>query len=288
NSTCMNNNTPSIDLPTANMRAWSGAQIDDVENLLQRRIFLQTGALDTTIGPNVVSQLHAQLARFTLASSTEYIVSPEADHTFPTDFDSEGNSPCGVAAGPYISNCGYDGAGAVLEWLLGPLTPKAAGKLSGEVVRFDQSGEFGASGLGATGFLYVPAECGNGSRSSAAVVCRLHVVFHGCTQSYGQIGERFVRDTGYNRWADTNNIIILYPQTTVDLSVHPIWDGEEHSNRLACWDWIGLYGDDIDWKGGVQVEAIMNQVNRIISGYTRPGSVSATDEQHKSTTHVEL
>ncbi|KAL4795251.1 Alpha/Beta hydrolase protein [Aspergillus venezuelensis] len=258
NSTCMNNNVPSIELPTAHMRIWSGKKIDDVENLKHRRIYIQTGTLDRIIGPNVVSQLNAQLSYFASATNTTYIMTADAGHTFPTDYDSEENSPCDVSGSPYISNCGYDGAGAVLGWLLGSLKPSSTGPLSGEVIAFDQRGEYGASGMGSKGFLYVPANCKNGT-----VVCRLHVVFHGCTQSYDLIGEKYVRDTGYNQWADTNKIIILYPQTTIDLSLHPIWDGEEHSNRLACWDWIGLYGDNIDQKGGVQVSAVVNQVKRI-------------------------
>ncbi|KAL4958840.1 putative polyhydroxybutyrate depolymerase [Aspergillus stella-maris] len=245
NSTCMNNNVPSIELPIAHMHLWSGQEIDDVENLKHRRIYIQTGTLDRTIGPNVVSQLHAQLSHFSSEANITYVITPAAGHTFPTDFDSEGNSPCDVSGSPYIGNCGYDGAGAVLEWILGPLTPRNTGRLSGEIIAFDQAGDYGASGMGTKGFLYVPSDCKDGS-----VVCRLHVVFHGCTQSYDFMGEKFVRDTGYNQWADTNNIIILYSQTTVDSSLHQIWDGEEHSNRLACWDWIGLYGDDIDQRGG--------------------------------------
>ncbi|HEY6898981.1 MAG TPA: hypothetical protein VI279_17105, partial [Rhodocyclaceae bacterium] len=38
---------------------------------------------------------------------------------------------------------------------------------------------------------------------------------HGCKQSFDNIGETFVRHAGYNEWADTNRIIILYPQTWV-------------------------------------------------------------------------
>ncbi|KAL4936507.1 Alpha/Beta hydrolase protein [Aspergillus oleicola] len=175
-------------------------------------IYIQTGTLDRTIGPNVVSQLNAQLSEFTSKGNTTYIMTADASHTFPTDFDSEGNSPCDVAGPPYISNCGYDGAGAVLEWLLGPLTPRNIGRLSGDIIVFGQSGEYGASGMGTKGFLYVPTACRNGS-----VVCRLHVVFHGCTQSYFFIGEKFVRDTGYNQWAVQLDMTPSYtvPATTV-------------------------------------------------------------------------
>ena len=41
---------------------------------------------------------------------------------------------------------------------------------------------------------------------------RVHVVFHGCRQAAQAIKDQFVREAGYNRWAETNRIVILYPQ----------------------------------------------------------------------------
>jgi poly(3-hydroxybutyrate) depolymerase len=38
-----------------------------------------------------------------------------------------------------------------------------------------------------------------------------HIALHGCKQDAGD--RRFVDETGYNAWADTNRLIILYPQT---------------------------------------------------------------------------
>ena len=42
--------------------------------------------------------------------------------------------------------------------------------------------------------------------------CRVHVAFHGCRQGIGDLGRAFARDAGYNRWADANRIVVLYPQ----------------------------------------------------------------------------
>jgi hypothetical protein len=55
---------------------------------------------------------------------------------FPTDFDGSGDNSCSQAASPYISNCGYDGAGAVLRWMYGELQARNTGTLSGSVVSF--------------------------------------------------------------------------------------------------------------------------------------------------------
>jgi hypothetical protein len=50
--------------------------------------------------------------------------------------------------------------------------------------------------------------------------------------------------------ADTNNIIILFPQTIVDNQVHTVWGGNLLPNPNACWDWVGWYGQNADQKGG--------------------------------------
>ncbi|KAL4999424.1 Alpha/Beta hydrolase protein [Aspergillus recurvatus] len=279
NRTCMNNNTPAIKIPTENIQLWSGKQIDNIADLKTRKVYMQVGELDRITGPNVLSQLKSQLASFLTEEYTTHIVSSGAGHTFPAAFDSVGNNDCRVSESPFISDCGYDGPGEVLSWLYGRggLKPKNKGKLKGNVLEFDQTGEFGAgardSGMGEKGYLYVPDDC-NGSSST---VCKLHVVLHGCCQSYHLIGDKFMENTGYNQWADANDIIVLYPQTTVDNSLHTIWDGGVHANPLACWDWIGLYGEDADQKGGVQMEAIVNQVKRIASGFE--GGYSRADAE---------
>ncbi|CAG8902068.1 unnamed protein product [Penicillium egyptiacum] len=258
----MYNRNPSITVPTSNMESWSGNQIDPVANLKSRKIYMQVGTSDTTVGPNVMSQLKAQLAKFADTASTTYITTQSAAHTFPTDFDGSGDNQCGSALSPYISNCNYDGAGAVLKWMYGELAARNSGSLSGEVIAFDQSSSFGASGMDSTGYLYVPAACKDGS-----TVCKLHVALHGCLQSHSQIQSKFIDNTGYNKWADTNNIIIAFPQAVVDYSIHTVWGGTMLPNPNACWDWVGWYGKNADQKGGVQMTAIVNQVNQIISGY---------------------
>ncbi|KAB8231700.1 putative polyhydroxybutyrate depolymerase [Aspergillus alliaceus] len=260
--TCMYNMKPSIVAPTANMKSWSGKQIDDVANLQSRKIYMQVGSIDTTVGPGVMQQLRTQILAFANQSETAYITTPGASHTFPTDFDQSGNNPCGIASSPYISNCGYDGAGAVLQWIYGKLNARNSNKLDGQMISFEQRGSYGGPGMDNTGYLYVPKRCVDGS-----TVCKLHVALHGCLQSHDKIGTKFIDNTGYDKWADTNNMIIVFPQAVTDYALHPIWGGMMAPNPNACWDWIGWYGDDADQKGGAQMTAIVNQVKQITSGY---------------------
>lgn len=193
---CMYNNNPSITTPVANMKAWSGSKIAPVTNLQNRKIYLWEGSLDTTVGPNVVNALQAELSNFDDSAKVSYITTSGASHTFPTDFDGAGDNACSTSTSPYISNCNYDGAGAVLEWMYGSLNARNTGTLTGSVVSFAQTGLYGASGMDTTGYLYVPASCQNGS-----TVCKLHVALHGCLQSYSNIQMTFIENTGYNKWA---------------------------------------------------------------------------------------
>ncbi|PKX89101.1 uncharacterized protein P174DRAFT_516263 [Aspergillus novofumigatus IBT 16806] len=245
--------------PTANMESWSGNQIDPISNLKSRRIYMQVGLADTTVGPNVMGRLKSQLSNFGTSSYMTYITTSGAGHTFPTDFDASGGNHCSDSSSPYISNCGYDGAGAVLQWMYGALNARNMGPLTGDVIPYSQTSSYGANGMATTGYLYVPAAC-----KDRSTVCKLHVALHGCLQSYGQIGSKFINNTGYNKWADTNDIIILYPQATTDNSLHTVWNGALLSNSNACWDWLGWYGSNADQKGGAQMTAIVNQVRRIM------------------------
>ena len=198
----MDNESPLITTPTANMKSWSGNEISPVNNIESRKIFLQVGSADTTVGPNVVAQLNTQLSSFDNSADITYVTTSDAVHTFPTDFDASGNSACSDATSPYISNCNYDGAGAVLQWLHGTLNPRNTGTLSGTIVSFDQTGQYGAPGMDTTGYLYVPAAC-----QGSSTICKLHVALHGCVQGYSQIGSTFITNTGYTMWAGKDRVL---------------------------------------------------------------------------------
>jgi hypothetical protein len=86
----------------------------------------------------------------------------------------------------------------------------------------------------------------------------------------------FVNNTGYNMWADTNNIIVLYPQAIKDSTSHSTPGNGSLANPNGCWDWIGWYGTNFDQKGGSQMAAIVAMVSKITSGYTGGGTTTTT------------
>ena len=248
--------TPSIESLALNMNRWSGKEIDPVSNLNRQKIFVYVGKYDSTVSATVVGQTVALYRQFVSAENIRYEATTEANHVFPTDFDnplaaSNTAWTCAALRG-VIANCGYDGALAALQWIYGPLNPRAA-QPGGDLIRVDQ-GFFGsrASGMDEIAFLYVPKSC------QAGMTCRLHIFLHDENQSYFSRQDTFIVDySGYTRWADTNGIVLLFPQTYPDPNVNP----------TGFWDLYGRYDDQFDQKGGAQMSAIMAMVARITSGY---------------------
>jgi len=234
--------------------------VDPTANLARHRIWLFSGTLDTIVPRSVMDELERYYRHYVGGPNIFYEKGLDAGHGQPTaDF---GNPWCGDEADPFINKCGYDAAGELLRWIYGPLDPPSAGRLGGEFVRFDQTpflADPTAHGLDTTGWLYVPAACRAGAR------CRLHVAFHGCRQAQGfapapglpAYGTTFVRHAGYAEWADTNGIIVLYPQ------VAPV---PSEGNPLGCWDWWGYDDPDYALKRGRQMAAVKGMVDRIAGG----------------------
>ena len=251
----------------ADLTNWSGGNNDALSNVARQKVFLWVGSADSTVGPNPMNGVRTQYANNGVtAANLSWNQLSGANHTFPTDFAGSGDNACGTAASPYISNCGFDGAGAMLKQFYGTLNARNDAPASANYLQFDQTSyDAGNAGMATTGWIYVPASCASGAS------CRLHVALHGCLQSYSQIGANFLQNTGYTRWADTNNIIVLFPQTQVDNGTHATADSGSLSNPNACWDWIGWYGTSFAQKGGAQMKAIKAMVDAVSAGGTGTG-----------------
>lgn len=65
--------------------------------------------------------------------------------------------------------------------------------------------------------------------------------------------------SGLNRWAETNNIIVLYPQT-ITSDVVPF-------NPKGCWDWWGYTGLDYATKLAPQVITVANMMKAITGSF---------------------
>jgi poly(3-hydroxybutyrate) depolymerase/chitodextrinase len=261
---CMYNATIStamLNTMQADINNWSGTLIDAKANIAGQKIYMFVGNSDFTVGPNPMNGLQTQYTNNGVPSGNlEYVKRASTAHVFPTDFDSTGNNSCSSSASPYISNCGYDGAKSALTKFYGTLNARNNAPAAANYIEFNQTPFTSNPGMAATGWLYVPANCAAGAQ------CKVHVALHGCQQNYATIGDKFIKNTGYSRWADTNSIIVLFPQTKVDNVSRSTAASGNLANPNGCWDWIGWYGSNFAQKAGAQMAAIKAMVDRISSG----------------------
>jgi poly(3-hydroxybutyrate) depolymerase len=221
-------------------------RIDPLEGLAADRIYLFSGTQDGTVTRPVMD---AARDFYRLAGIPEqdikYVNDIAAGHAFIVE---EAANVCSVTGTPFINDCDYDQAGDILQHLYGALeTPVAMDE--SRLVEFDQA-EFLANpethGMASAGFVYIPATCATGE------TCRLHIAFAGCKQTPDDIGDLYARTTGYNRWAETNRLVVLYPQTSVSTS-----------NPNGCWDWWGYDDPAYHTKRGRQMAAIAKMAARL-------------------------
>ncbi|MES2263520.1 MAG: fibronectin type III domain-containing protein [Pseudomonadota bacterium] len=224
--------------------------IDPTNNLANSRVYLYSGTADSTVRQLVMNEAASYYRNYVGSANIFYKNNLASEHAMVTDYF--GNS-CATKGSPYINNCNFDLAGEILKWIYGPLNPKNSGTLGGSFIEFDQA-EFIATpsshGMAASGWAYVPASCAGNQQ------CGLHVVVHGCQQDASKIQDKYYRDTGYNKWADTNNIVVLYPQSAPSSAGNP----------NGCWDWWGYDDANYAKKSGRQMAAIKGMVDRVAAG----------------------
>lgn len=273
-----------------NQNASQGA-IDPTGDLANDRVWLFSGSLDSVVPPPVMNALDLYYKNYISAADISFKKNLPAEHAMPTE--SFGNA-CGFRGDPFINDCNFDGAGELLNWIYGGLAARNSGALLGEFVEFDQS-EFLPNaekhGLWPSGWAYVPAACAQGDQ------CRLHVAFHGCKQypgasfasgPQGKMGDTFVKNAGYNQWADTNKIIVLYPQA----NALNIGTRLPRTNPNGCWDWWGYDDANYAKKTGRQMAAVKLMVDRV-AGLTAPppggfcGTTSNADHASAGRAHTE-
>ena len=261
---CMYNATISaamLSTMQSDLNNWSGTSIDPKTNVAGQKIYMFVGNSDFTVGPNPMNAVQTQYSNNGVtAANLDYVKRDSTAHVFPTDFDSTGNNACSSSASPYISNCGYDGAKAAFTKFYGALNARNNAPAAGNYIEFDQTAFTANPGMAATGWVYVPGNC------AAGASCKVHVALHGCQQNYATVGDKFVRNTGYTRWADTNSIVVLFPQTAVDSTSRATAASGSLANSNGCWDWIGWYGGNFAQKAGTQQAALKAMVDQLSSG----------------------
>lgn len=223
----------------------SGGLIDPVISLARQKIYIFASPKDTVISSVNSEKLAEFYQAFMDPTNITFEKSIASAHGFPTL--SSGN-PCQIGFLPWILKCNFDLAGEILKSAYGPLKDRVMAEPA-HLIKFTQS-EFGdeKTPLAPEAWIYVPKSCQLGVR------CRLHVALHGCQMSPDFIQDKFVTLAGYNEWAESNNIVVLYPQSAKVAGDNP----------YACWDWFGFTGDNYMTQEGVQMKALKKMIERVI------------------------
>lgn len=222
-------------------------EIDPIAGLVDDRVWIFHGADDEVVATTVVDALQAYYETLVRPENVLRVERSATGHTFPTV--GKGRA-CGLTESPYLGNCGFDAARALLEQLYGPLRADGGKDPARELSEFDQRpyAEVASSrAFAEQGWLFVPEDC----RAGAAARCRLHVVFHGCKQGATEIGREFVESAGYLETAAANSIVLLFPQLAP--SYQPL-------NPNGCWDWWGYEGEDYALKRGPQMAGLRQMI----------------------------
>lgn len=211
-------------------------KIDDLANLQNDRAWIFHGALDVVVDQAPSEIAAAVYTDLMPADSVSLITNVDAVHGLPTI---ETGLPCDSYGSPFLNSCGYDSAGEILRTLYGHLQARAS--TASDLLSVTQPG-FDDAEMLENAFLYVPQSCGAGE------ACGVHVVFHGCSQSSESVDDAFAAGAGFNEWAETNNLLVLYPQVASS-SVAPM-------NPYGCWDWWGYTNEDYATRSGPQIAVV--------------------------------
>lgn len=219
--------------------------IDPVENLAKTKIYLFQSKSDFIIRAGAVEKLQKFFGEFVPATRMRTRLEEKAAHGFPTL--NYGN-PCNQLGPPWMINCNLDIAGEILGEFYGSLTDPALEEADpASLVAFDQNLYADKSAMMMPeGHAYIPKACREGAD------CRLHVVFHGCQMNTDYLGDKFRVNAGYNRWAEKNRIVVLYPNAA-----------KSTENPYGCWDWFGFTGPDYVLKSGRQMLALQKMIDAI-------------------------
>ncbi|MEQ1577114.1 MAG: poly(3-hydroxybutyrate) depolymerase [Hyphomicrobium sp.] len=249
---CMSNKMAALGVPNpavlaekAKRRAADG-ELDPTSDAASDRVYLFSGQQDRTVVPAIVQSARAFYAALGVPDANiQFEQSYPAGHAFVTD---DSGLSCEKTGEPYVVDCDYDQAGALLKHIYGKLNARAE-PAEGSIAEFDQrpyTEKLGSHGLSGTGLVYIPKSCVDEKG------CRVHIAFHGCAQNRMTVGEDFAHESGLTRWAGTNRLIILFPQTAT-----------LPSNPQGCWDWWGYTGGNFLTRDAKQIVAVKRMLDRL-------------------------
>ncbi len=258
-STCMSPLTKSVG--PDGKKLWEKAKkfaqenkVADLNNLKNDKVYIFSGSNDKTVYTTVVDQVEDFYRAAGLPTENiKYNKNINAGHAIIVE---DTGVQCPDTDSPYINDCNFMQSHRILEHIYGKLNPPAeSNKLSGKIIKFDQSEflEDENTSMAKEAYVYVPEACETES-------CKVHVAIHGCRQGAAVIGDTYYTKTGYNEIADTNKIIVLYPQIKPSQPIP--------YNPKGCWDFWGYSSSDPEnpvfyTRESPQMKAIVGMLKRL-------------------------
>ena len=249
---CVKEASPDVGPLAAMAEEWAAGNgpgpIDALDNLAGSSVWLFRAPGDDAMGLALTEAAGAFYERF--GASVTLVSDVDTVHGVPTV---EAGAACDSFEPPYLNACGYDAAGEILRAIHagadGGIEPR--GPAAGALTTVDVPGAAGASLLD-TAYLYVPEACANGER------CGLHVFFHGCQMSSELLDDAVIRGAGFNEWADSNRLLVLYPQVRGS-RLAPM-------NPMGCFDWWGYTDSGYATRDGAQIRAVKAVMDSLAGG----------------------
>lgn len=241
-----------INVPTYVNRVleeWKNGLVDFPGNIEKTKVYLYVSPADKVIKPQSTDRLKEFYLHWVPTSQVKLQNQISSAHGWPV---SNYGEPCNQLGSPWIINCDFDMPGELLNHLYEGLKVPQKKAVSGNLFEFNQF-EFGSAStpLYPTGFVYIPTSC----QRKTSDACRLHVALHGCQMNPTYVEDIFAQESGLNRWAEENKIVVLYPQS----------DSVPLTNAFACWDWYGFTGANFANRKGPQMMAVKAMVDRLMN-----------------------
>ncbi len=221
-------------------------KLADENAISNQNVLVIRGTNDETVNQKTSNLLVKQYQSLGV-ENIKYVDEKPFSHVFPT---LEEGGECTVSQAPFIGACDYDAAGEILKHLYGELSPPSDA-VKEHLIAYSthDTASPAKAGMSDETFAYIPSSCQQGEK------CVVHISFHGCNQSGEDVGDAYASLTGFNRWAESNNMIVLYPQAKKS-KLFPM-------NPQGCWDWWGYTDENYATKDGQQVKAVRAMLDDI-------------------------